>query len=98
MSQEAEHGQGHEDSRPGRGEHEIPIFVNGRKKSVAPGVLSFEQLVSLAFDPVPTGPNILFTMTYRHGPKENPDGNLFPGGSVVLKPGMVFNVSATDKS
>lgn len=98
MSQEAEHGQGQDDAQPGRGEHEIPIFVNGRKKAVAPGILSFEALVQLAFDPVPAGPNILFTITYRRGPKENPDGNLFPGGSVVLKPAMVFNVSATDKS
>jgi hypothetical protein len=74
------------------------IIVNGRKKEVAMSELSFDQIVHLAFDPVPTGPNVLITVEYGHGPKANPQGTLLEGGTVKIKDGMVFSVSLTDKS
>ena len=74
------------------------IFVNGRQKVVTTQDLSFDQVVALAFNPVPTGPNIIFTITYRHGPHVNPEGNLLEGGTVEVKDGMIFNVTSTDKS
>jgi multiubiquitin len=77
---------------------DITIIVNGRKKEIDARELSFDQVVALAFNPVPTGPNILFTITYRHGPHVNPQGNLLEGDTVKLKDGMIFNVTATDKS
>jgi hypothetical protein len=54
--------------------------------------------VALAFEPVPTGPYIMFTITYRHGPHANPEGNLLEGGTVKVKDGMIFNVTPTNKS
>ena len=77
---------------------EITIIVNGRKKKVDTQELSFDQVVALAFNPVPTGPNIMFTVTYRHGPHANPHGNLLEGSTVKIKDGMIFNVTQTDKS
>ena len=77
---------------------EFDIIVNTRKKIVTTREVSFNQIVALAFDPVPVGPNILFTITYRRGPRANPDGHLLEGGTVKVKDGMVFNVRATDKS
>ncbi len=77
---------------------EFTIIVNGRKKVVVTKELSFDHIVRLAFDPVPTGPNILFTITYGHGPKANPEGTLQENGTVKIKDGMVFSVTATDKS
>ncbi|MGA8148277.1 MAG: multiubiquitin domain-containing protein [Gallionellaceae bacterium] len=74
------------------------IFVNGKKKTVTTRELSFNEVVALAFNPVPTGPNIMFTITYRHGPHTNPEGNLREGGAVEIKEGMIFNVTSTDKS
>ncbi|MEV4320625.1 multiubiquitin domain-containing protein [Microbispora rosea] len=74
------------------------VFVNGRAKIVKADELSFEQIVSLAYDPVPTGPNWVFTVTYRRGDGHKPDGTLRPGESVKVKNGMIFNVTATDKS
>jgi len=74
------------------------IFVNGRKKVVTVRELSFNAVVVLAFDPVPSGPNVMFTVTYRHGPHQNPKGDLLPGGVVKIKEGMIFNVTQTDKS
>jgi len=77
---------------------DFEIIVNGRKKVVTKNELSFDEIVALAFNPVPSGPNIMFTITYRHGPAANPQGNLLEGGTVKLKDGMIFNVTATDKS
>ena len=82
----------------GRGQTEVTIFVNGRRRSVAAGMLSYEQVVALAFDPVPTGPDIVFSVTYRRGPRANPEGDVSPGGTVELKNGMVFNVTPTNRS
>jgi Multiubiquitin len=80
------------------GRPEFTIVVNGRKKLVAKRRLSFDRVVALAFDPVPTGPDVMFTITYRHGPKQNPEGTLTQGGTVKIKDGMIFNVTTTDKS
>lgn len=77
---------------------DFEIIVNGRKKVVTKNELSFDEIVALAFNPAPSGPNIMFTITYRHGPAANPQGNLLEGGTVKLKDGMIFNVTATDKS
>lgn len=77
---------------------EIEVFVNGRKKVVTTPKVSFSEIVALAFDPIPTGPMIIFTITYRHGPHANPEGNLLEGQTVKVKNGMVFNVTYTDKS
>lgn len=74
------------------------IIVNARSKEVIGDDQSFEQIVALAFNPVPTGPNIVFTVTFRKGPRENPEGTLTPGGTVEIKDGMIFDVTATDKS
>lgn len=77
---------------------EIEIIVNGRPKKVEKGELSFEEIVALAFDNPPTGPNICFTITYKRGAGNKPEGSLVEGESVKVKDGMIFNVSATDKS
>jgi hypothetical protein len=77
---------------------EFTIIVNGRKKEVSTKTLSFDQIVALAFSPVPVGPNVMFTITYRKGPHKNPEGTLTEGGSVRIKDGMIFDVTETNKS
>lgn len=76
----------------------ITITVNGRRKSIEQRSLTFDELLALAFDPVPDGPNWCFTITYRNGPRPNPEGTLIEGQSVRITDRMVFNVTATDKS
>ena len=78
---------------------EITIIVNGREKTV--GIreeLTFDKLVSLAFDNPPTGEFIEFTITYRHGAGNKPQGTLTKNDVVRVKEGMIFNVTPTDKS
>lgn len=77
---------------------EIKIIVNGEEKETSETRLSFNEVVLIAFPVPPTGENIMFTITYRKGPKANPKGSLTEGGSVKVKKGMIFDVTATDRS
>jgi hypothetical protein len=74
---------------------EITIFVNTRKKKTTARELTFEQIVALAFDPVPA--KALFTVTYQHGICDH-EGSLRPGQKVRIKDGMCFNVTETTES
>ena len=77
---------------------EFTIIVNGRKKEVSMKTLSFDQLVALAFNPVPVGPNVMVTITYRKGPHNNPEGTLTEAAIVKIKDGMIFDVTETNRS
>ena len=76
----------------------VTIVVNGRSHEVARDDISFEEVISLAFDPLPSGDNIVFTVTYRRGHGNKPAGTLVAGESVRVKDGMIFDVTVTDKS
>lgn len=78
--------------------HTVTIIVNGRQRTVSKGELTFDEVVALAFDPVPSGPNVDITVTYRRGHGHKPEGTLVPGGTVRVKEGMIFDVTATDRS
>jgi Multiubiquitin len=74
------------------------IIVNGRQKEVSTKTLTFDQVVALAFNPVPSGPNVQFTVTYRKGPRKNREGSMTEGETVRIKDGMIFDVTETNKS
>lgn len=73
------------------------IIVNGREKVVEAKRLTFAEIVGLA-DNLPSGPDVVYTVTFRHGPSSNREGTLVVGETVNIKDGMVFNVTATNKS
>lgn len=90
-SEENKHeGQGHT--------KDFTIIVNGRQKVVTAKEMSFSEIVALAFDNPPSGANIIFTVTYRRGEGNKPEGTLVEGETVKIKDGEIFNVTATDKS
>lgn len=74
-------------------ESEINIIVNGRPKKFPGTSISFDQVVGLAFNPVPQ--NAFFTVTWSHG---NQAGSLTPGNSVPIQNGMKFDVTETGQS
>lgn len=76
----------------------MTIIVNGRSEIIQSEQINFEELVTLAFNPVPTGPNVIFTITYRRGHGNKKEGSLLPGESIRVKKEMIFNVTLTDKS
>ena len=89
----ADHDHGNAETR-----HAVTIVINAREHTTASKELTFDQIVALAFPTQPSGPNVLFTITYRRGHGDKSEGSLLSGESVKLKDGMVFVVSATDKS
>ena len=77
--------------------HDHTIVVNGRPRVVTTNEISFAEVIALA-ENLPTGENVVFTITYRRGHGNKPEGTLTEGKSVKVKEGMIFNVRATDKS
>lgn len=74
------------------------IIVNGREKTVENKELTYDEILALAYDPVPAGDLICFTVTYRRGTGNKPEGELDEGENLKLKKGLIINVSYTDKS
>lgn len=77
--------------------HEVTIVVNGRQRAVDEREITFDEVVKLAFDNPPTGENVVFSVTYRRA-EGNKSGTLEEGGTIKVKEGMIFDVTATDKS
>jgi hypothetical protein len=90
-------------ARPGK-EHfvskkiEICIIVNGREKEWHEKTISYIEVVKLAFPNYDGNTNILYTVTYSGGPKQNPEGTMTIGDSIFVKNKTVFNVTATNRS
>jgi hypothetical protein len=98
MNQTQQHEQQAQDNGHGQ-VHETTIIVNAQPKTWSEKQITFEQVVSLAYDGnPPSGPNWEFTVTYRRGEGPKPQGSLVAGQSVSVKKDMVFDVDATDRS
>jgi hypothetical protein len=54
--------------------------------------------VEIAFGPLSGNENTIYTLTYKRGHGNKPEGTLVSGETVKVKEGMVFNVTRTDKS
>lgn len=78
------------------GNKETTIFVNTRQFTVPQKVLTYQDLVNLAYPGDVPSPEKVYEITYtaEHGP----GGKVGVGGDVKLKEGMVFNVGLTNRS
>ena len=92
-------------ARPGREKFfskkkvvEFRIIVNAREKVWHESLISFEQVVALAFGSYDDNPNKGYTVTYSRGCEPKPEGTLVKGAVICVKNKMVFDVTATDKS
>ncbi|HVV67146.1 MAG TPA: multiubiquitin domain-containing protein [Candidatus Saccharimonadales bacterium] len=74
------------------------IKVNGRKHEWPNQKISFEEVVNLAFPNPPTGQDVKYEVTYRHGDHKKPQGTLEAGERVKVVDGMIFDVTPTDLS
>ncbi|WP_127794357.1 multiubiquitin domain-containing protein [Agromyces sp. LHK192] len=73
------------------------IIVNGTPYGVPDDIVSYAEVMSLAY-PEPPAPDTRFTVTFYNARKPK-EGTLTAGGTVeVKKKGSVFNVKATIKS
>lgn len=71
------------------------IIVNLEKKEVAKRVLTFWDVIALAF-PNPDGSMFDYTVTYSKA--LGPGASLVDGGTVRIKNGTVINATRTNKS
>lgn len=78
-------------------DRQVTIFVNAVPYSVDKEELSFADIVRLAAG-LPTGENIMYSVTYQRGRAEQSLDILDEGQTVKAKEGMIFNVTATDRS
>ncbi len=82
-----------------RPEHKaVTIIVNAREKTVTEKELSFDDVIHLAYENPPSGPDVLFTVIYHRGRGEKPEGTLVEGETVRIHDGMVFDVTPTTRS
>ena len=75
---------------------EYNIIVNGSTKVWKEKEITFNQVVDLALGKI--DPNSRYTITYKRGHGNKPEGTMVPGDSVKVKEGMIFNVTSTNKS
>jgi len=82
----------------GGGPPAVTIVVEGTPHEWPKGEITYAEVVTLFDAAYPTHPEITYSVTYKRGHGNKPEGILAPGASVKVKDGMVFNVSATGQS
>jgi hypothetical protein len=82
--------------------HEFHIVVNGKQKTVTTDQtkeLSYEDVVRLDYPNAVFNDNqTVYTVTYKRGEGNKPEGELAQGDRLKLKEGMIINVTPTDRS
>lgn len=76
----------------------IAIKVNSRHRDVDHRVLSYWEVVKLAYPEAVPSDQIIYSIDYASGPHQNPNGSMVEGQTVLIKEGMKFYVTPTDKS
>lgn len=74
----------------------VTIVVEGHPHSWPKDEITFEEVVRLEFPNY--SPDVTYSIKYKRGHGNKPEGILAPGESVKVKEGMVFNVSETGQS
>lgn len=77
---------------------EVTIIVAGTEHEWPKGDISYADVVRLEFPAFDANAGITYTVTYKRGDGNKPEGILAPGGTVKVKGGMIFNVSETGQS
>ena len=79
-------------------EKEFEIVINGTPHTLEVKVISFSDLVDLAFPGHPNDPNIVYTVSFDNAQHPH-DGILEEGGSVeIKKKNTIFDVTQTNRS
>ncbi|MAS95886.1 MAG: hypothetical protein CMO55_21995 [Verrucomicrobiales bacterium] len=76
----------------------VTIVVEGTPHDWPKGEISFVEVVKLEVPGYTENSNITYSVKYKRGQGNKPEGTLSLGNSVKVKEGMVFNVSETGES
>jgi hypothetical protein len=77
---------------------DVTIVVEGTAHPWSKDSISYAQVITLEVPNYAEHPEITYSVTYKRGHGDKPEGILAPGGSVKVKDGMVFNVKETGQS
>jgi hypothetical protein len=76
----------------------VTIVVDGTLHAVKKEIITYAEVVTLAYPDYPQHPEITYSVTYTRGHGDKPEGILPPAGSVKAKEGMSFSVNRTGQS
>jgi hypothetical protein len=76
----------------------VTIVVEGVEHEWPKDDISYAQVVTLEVPDYAQHPEITYSVRYKRGQGNKPEGTLAPGASVKVKDGMIFNVSETGQS
>ncbi len=76
----------------------VTIVVNGTPHEWPKGEITYAEVVTLEIPDYSQHPEITYSVKYKNGHGDKPEGVLSPGGSVRVKEGMIFSVSETGQS
>ncbi len=76
----------------------VTIVVEGIPHQWPEEYITYAQVVTLEVPDYAQHPEITYTVIYKGGPRNKPEGTLSKGGTVKVVEGMVFNVSETGQS
>jgi hypothetical protein len=76
----------------------ITIIVEGTPHEWTKKEITYAEVVTLEVPDYPSHPEITYSVKYKNGHGNKPEGILVPGASVKVKEGMKFSVSETGQS
>lgn len=76
----------------------VMIVIEGTAHEWPKTEISYAEVVTLEVPTYPEHPEITYSVKFKRGHGDKPEGTLPPAGSVRVKDGMVFNVSETGQS
>jgi len=76
----------------------VTIIVEGTPHEWPKGEITYAEVVTLEVPDYPQHSEITYSVKYKRGEGNKPEGTLSPGGSVKVKDGMEFSVSETGQS
>lgn len=76
----------------------VTIIVEGTPHEWPKDEITHAEVVTLEVPNYAQHPEITYSVKYKRGHGNKPEGILSPGGSVKVKEGMIFSVSETGQS
>lgn len=76
----------------------VTIVVEGTPHEWLKDEISYAEVVTLEVPDYSQHPDVTYSVKYKNGHGNKPEGILAPDASVKVKEGMVFNVSETGQS
>jgi hypothetical protein len=83
---------------PDKQKKTVVIVVEGTEHEWPKDEIGYAEVVTLEVPDFAQHPEITYSVRYKRGLGNKPEGTLVPGATVKVKNGMIFNVSETGQS